>query len=448
MKNLKIVLLTVVLGLIGNGAVSQDTYNFTQFYFNPALLNPSLTGADGRLAMFMGYRKQWSGIEGAPTIGTFSIQAALPTRLNLGFTASNDRNGLISTSAAMFTGGYSIPVSDMNVIRFGISGGAAWNKVDLNALRFTTAGDPVQSSLLASNFQVIGNVGVSFHSPTFHFGISVPNIFEPAYLSEKSFSVSKINPFSTIIAHASNRFYFAKDKNVFEPYLVYRYNQFGPGQLEAAAVLHLQNMVWLGASYKQNYGISALAGLKLKGKTAIGYSYSIKNMGENQISAPSHEIQLGILLGTRLKKIPTYSFVDTEKEKKRAKSLKELQAEKKQRDVANKLAMEKKKKQMEAKKTPVKAPEKKEPVVASNKPKEEVKTPPKTTPPTTTTNNTSTKPPTTTQNPGLSGGPRMKQKVDLLSNTEPPTTTTTPTTQQQTTPAQSLADLRAEVGLG
>ena len=325
--------------------MAQDTYNFTQFYFNPALLNPSFTGSDGRLAMYASFRRQWAGIEGAPTIGNFSLQTALPNRVNIGFNASNDKNGLLSTSGVLFTGGYSLPLSETNFLRFGISVGAAWNKVDLTALKFSTASDPVQTSLLSSNFQVMGNVGFSFHSPTFHAGLSVPNIFDPAYLSSESFSVSKINPFGAIIAHASNRFYFAKDKNIFEPYLIYRYNQNAPSQVEAAAVIHLQNLVWFGGSYKQNFGISALAGFKLKGQTAIGYSYSLKNTGLNQLSAPSHEIHIGILLGARQKKIQVYSFVDTEKEKVHHKTPQQIAAEKKkQTDLAKKKEEEEKKK--------------------------------------------------------------------------------------------------------
>ncbi len=330
---------------------AQNTHNFTQFYFNPALLNPSYTGTDGRLAAYVSYRKQWVGIEGAPTVSNFSLQTALASRASFGLNANNDKNGVISTSGFLLTGAYAIPVSDKNYFRFGISIGAASNKVDINNLKFASAGDPVQTSLLANNFQLAGNVGFSFHTPTFHAGLSVPNIFDPAYLSSESFSVSKVNPFGTIIAHASNRFYFAKDKNLIEPYLIYRYNQVGPGQLEFAMVMHLQELVWVGGSFKQNYGISALAGLKLKGQTAIGYSYSIKNTGTNQLAAPSHEIHLGLLLGPKQKKAHAYSFVDAAKEKIR-KTPQQLAAEKKKAadELARKKAEEKQKQDLAAKK--------------------------------------------------------------------------------------------------
>ena len=94
--------------IIAYSSNAQNTYNFTQFYFNPALLNSSYTGSDGRLAAYVSYRKQWVGIEGAPTIANFSLQTALVNRASFGLNVSNDKNGVISSSGILFTGGYSI----------------------------------------------------------------------------------------------------------------------------------------------------------------------------------------------------------------------------------------------------------------------------------------------------------------------------------------------------
>jgi type IX secretion system PorP/SprF family membrane protein len=421
-------LIVVLVGITSVSSLGQDTHNFTQFYFNPSLLNPSYTGVDGKVALYAGFRKQWAGIEGAPTISNFSLQSALPSGLNIGLNLANDKNGLLSTSGALLTGGYTLPITPTNFIRFGISVGAAFNKIDVGNLKFADdVLDDVQASLLSSNMQVLGNVGLSFHGSTFHAGVSVPNIFQPVYLSSESFSITKISPFESITVHASNRFYFARDKNVFEPYLIYRYHQNAPAQIEAAAVLHLQNLIWVGGSYKQDFGISALAGFKLKGQTGIGYSYTMKNTGANQLSSPSHEIQLGILLGQRHKKIPVYSFVNTDKDKKTAK---ELQADKKQQAVAKQKALErqraldKQKRELIAKKSANAA--KKDPVViaknTNSAKKDPVKDPVKKDP-----IKEPAKDPVITKEPekveNHSGGPRLKQKEDFLAteNTADPT---------------------------
>ncbi len=318
-------LLTLALAfLISTIGFAQNTANFTQFYFNPALLNSSLTGVEGRASMFISYRKQWVGFNGSPSIGNFSLQTALPNRVNLGLNLATDKQGLINTSSALFSGGYTLPLSLTQTIRFGFSLGFASTQVDVNALNYVDAGDQTITNALKSNFQPIGNLGASIHGQTFHFGLSIPNLFQPLVLSTNSFGVPEIKPLDNLVAHASNRFYYQKGKFMFEPYVVYRFNKSLPSQLEVAALMHLNNVLYLGASYKANYGISALAGYRVSKLMALGLSYSLPSGGTSSINSPSLEIQLGILFGKRNTKIPHYSFVDTELEKKHHKTALEL----------------------------------------------------------------------------------------------------------------------------
>lgn len=220
---------------------AQDFSNFVQFYVNPALINPALTGADGKTALYLSYKKQWSGIEGAPTIANASLQVATPKMVNLGFNVANEKLGLLSTSSLMLTGGYTIALQNSAMVRFGFSLGAGWNKVDLASLNFGSVSgnsDPILTDLLDSNFQLLGNAGVSFHASSFHIGLSLPAIIQPTYLTKDAFSLQKVNPLGSAIIHSSYRIYFANDQHVFEPYLIYRFNQSLPSQIEAAGVLH------------------------------------------------------------------------------------------------------------------------------------------------------------------------------------------------------------------
>ncbi|HMI67201.1 MAG TPA: PorP/SprF family type IX secretion system membrane protein, partial [Cyclobacteriaceae bacterium] len=231
---------------------AQDISNFSQFFLNPYMLNPSYVGIEGRSAFFLAYRKQWTTIQGAPVLANLSFHTPLSKRLSLGLNLNSDKRGITNTSSVLLTLGYSVPIDKETFIRFGLSAGYAYNSIDWEKVGTFT--DPALSTLLTKTSTLLGNAGVSFHKKTFHAGIALPNIFQPIYLSNESFTVTALKPFQSVVVHASNRFYFSKDKNVFEPYLIYRLNNGLPSQLEAAAIVHLQHVVWVGASYKQQFG--------------------------------------------------------------------------------------------------------------------------------------------------------------------------------------------------
>lgn len=328
---------------------AQDQTNFTHFYLNPYLINPSYAGIDGRASLMLLYRKQWSTIKDGPQIGNVTFHAPISRRISFGISATDDQKGLLHSSGGMLSFAYNVPLSPQSFFRFGMSGGIASNSVDLQKLELS---DPALANLLDNNMSVLGNAGVSVHLHTFHAGFSLPVIFAPSYVSKDAFTITEIDPFQSIIFHFSNRFYFNNDRNVFEPYAMYRMIDGLPPQFEVAGILHMNHAVWIGGSFKEDFGISALGGIKLKNSLAIGAAYTLKNSGINELNSPTYEVSLGILFGKRRDQTPLYSFVHTEKEKikKKGKSSSEQIAEKRKQDeIARKKAMDEaaKKKQQE-----------------------------------------------------------------------------------------------------
>lgn len=308
----------------------QESAHFAQFYFNPSSLNPSFTGIDGQAAAFLSYRKQWVGIEGSPAVSHFSFQAPNPKRLAIGLNFNQDKRGVIGTSSFLLTTAYNIPLNKQAYMRFGFSLGAGFFRTDIDALKFgSQSTDPILSGLLQNDIQFLGNSGISIHTKTFHFGLAIPHLFRANYLSSTPFSVGSFKPFDQLILHGSYRYYIQKGRFLFEPYVNYRLNAVVPSQLEVATILHLQNLVWFGASYKQDFGISGMAGYKFSPTVALGYAYTIKNTGLNELASPSHEVQLGFLFGTRHRNIPVYSFVNSEKPKFKGRPVNQIAQKKK-----------------------------------------------------------------------------------------------------------------------
>ncbi len=313
-------LILFFISLLHYLASAQDTGNFTQFFFNPYSLNPSFAGIDGRGALFLSYRKQWSGIQGGPSIANVSFHTPLKSSgLSFGINAANDQRGILSKSGMLMTMAYSISLGEHNYLRFGLSGGGSWNTIDLDKIQ-NLGTDPALANILGQNASVIGNAGISLHLKSFHIGAAIPNIFSPAFVSKDAFTITDVRPFEAFVVHASNRFYFSKGKHIFEPYAVYRLNTGLPSQYEVAGVLHLNHVVWMGGSFKQDFGVSALGGIKLNKRFALGGSYTIKNSGINELSFPTYEVHLSLLGGPTNAKnkkknavAPSaYSFVDTE----------------------------------------------------------------------------------------------------------------------------------------
>jgi type IX secretion system PorP/SprF family membrane protein len=298
---------TVVIILMACASVSGQEN--VLFFVNPYTFNPSYAGVEGRPSFSLSYRRQWIDVEGSPRTGNLSFHLPLKKYVSVGASLVNDKRGLFNTTAVMVSGAYTVLLGDFKSMRFGISAGGGTSKLDLSEV--DDAQDP--ALLNAGNSFLQGNAGISFHLKSFHGGITLPNLFEPSYISGNA---STFNPLQNLVVHASNRFYWLRNKHMLEPHLLYRYRRGQPSQFEAVIVYHMNNVIWLGGSYKQGYGNSAFLGFHFNKALGVGYSYTFKTASGNELNSPSHEIQLTLLLGQKRKDIPFYSFVDTDKEKR------------------------------------------------------------------------------------------------------------------------------------
>ena len=281
----------------------------TQFFVNPYIFNPSYAGVEGRPAFYLNYRRQWINVDGSPQVGNLSFHAPLKKFLSLGVNVNNDKRGLFNTTSGLISGAYTVLLGDFKSLRFGISAGGGVSSLDLS----NVADNQDPALLNAGNSFLQGNAGVSLHIRSFHGGIALPSIFENSYISGNA---AAFKPLQSVLLHASNRFHWNKNKHVLEPHIIYRYNSVIPSQLEMALVYHVNNIVWLGGSYKQHMGSSAFAGFHFNKVFGLGYAYTFKTQSGSELNSPSHEIQLTLLLGAKRKDIPFYSFVDTDKEKR------------------------------------------------------------------------------------------------------------------------------------
>jgi len=329
-------------------SLGQNIPIYTQYIVNPYISNPAYAGLEGKPSAALTYRKQWFGITDAPVTTNFVFHTPLFAGLNMGLNVTQDNYGIFSSSSALLTVGYTLGLGWNHYISFGMSGGAGFQNIDYTNVNIN---DPALTNLLNKNTYLDGNVGFAYHKGNLNIGIALPRIFDTQIYPTESFDAGTLGLIRNYIITTDYMVYFADENFAFQPYALYRsYAGYTP-QIEGGGIFHIKNLLWAGGSYRQNFGIAGLAGVKVNGNFSFGYSYEIPTTKASNINKTSHELQL------------TFSFGEkNNRSKKHATFL-----------ASNKPVKEKKKKEEVAKKEEIKEEktEKKEVVAKKEEPKEE-----------------------------------------------------------------------------
>jgi hypothetical protein len=101
---------------------------------------------------------------------------------------------------------------------------------------------------------------------------------------------------------SSYKWQISEDKLAFEPHAIYYYSKDMPGQFEAIGLLHFMDAIWIGGSYRQDYGVTAYVGINIKDNFKFGYAYEFFNVEPATFNNNTHDIQLALIFGEKKKK--------------------------------------------------------------------------------------------------------------------------------------------------
>jgi len=285
--------------LVITPAVAQELPLNSQIFLNPYYYNPAFAGFEDRPAFYVYRRQQWTGITGAPVTMGFNFHTIFNEKVNFGVNIMNDKRSILNTSKALITFGYRASFDEFHYLSFGLSGGVGFNSIDLDAI---DPDDPAIIDALDKNIFLDGNAGINYYNKGFNLGVSLPKIFKNKVLNVSSFTQGEISPLTDVILMTSYKWQISEDKFAFEPFFVYYYNQDLPGQFEAIGLLHFMDAIWVGGSYRQDYGVTALVGINIKDNFKFGYAYEFFNVEPATFNNNTHDLQLALIFGKKKKK--------------------------------------------------------------------------------------------------------------------------------------------------
>ncbi len=330
-------LLALMLGLSYQG-MAQQSFRFSQFFQNAVTFNPAVSGTEEFVDLKIGYRQHASGLNDAPQ--TFFVSAHAPLskkekqynfqnnslRISdpsmydnlsniqslkrrvshgVGGYIVNDTQGIFSQTNGVLT--YALHYSLGNsFLSFGVGGGVNSRALDLNGVTVgnNEVPDATYQAYLAQQGRITNldvNAGLFFHNENFYIGYSAKRLLQNelfANVSEIS-AAEEIEHYGLlgVRLHVSNTL-------LITPGAFVKYTASGAMLYDINVRVKYDELLWLGASYRNTETVIAMAGLSISNLVNLGYSYDLGIGDINDFRSGVHEIGLGFMLFNKKETAP------------------------------------------------------------------------------------------------------------------------------------------------
>ncbi len=327
----------VIALLFCSGALfSQQEAQFASGFQNPYIYNPAAGGLSSVTQIDLVARLQWVGYGGGPKTINFSghsiVGAGNSARLQeynpegkfmharpavtvgalkhvVGGRIMSDEIGVFNKVGVY--GSYAIHLPVTKEFNIGAGVGLGWgnHRINSNRVILADAMDDAYAAALGSTAQqhiFDANAGLVFYGKGLFFGASMTH----ALKNKAAFNGVETQSFY-------NRHYFLQlsyglkvGKSVLEPGVIAKFADNSPVNLDFGARFIYKNAMWLGIYGRTSNNLVFQFGTTVVENIYISYAYE-HSMGKIRNAASgTHEIQLGIYIGKRVKKVKE---TDTEK---------------------------------------------------------------------------------------------------------------------------------------
>lgn len=306
----KFVTLTTLLLLLAlaGGVYAQQVPVFNQYIFNPYVYNPARAGSGENGQLFLGHKKQWANMPGAPSSSILTFELPLYAQNSgVGMTFYADQSHIFSKVGGSFTYAYHIRTGDADdqLLSFGVSGGFLNQRIDFSKAQIQTADDPTLLTKAQSStaFEVAFGLRYTYKRLTLDF--SAPQLANTSirYLDDQGGSgLSEFKLVNHFLAGARYKIPLSIENQLYlEPVAMVRAVVNLPVQYDLNFLLNWHNKVSVGGGWRSGgaggvfaSGINASFAAHINDNITIGYIYE---MGGRQSLRPflgdTHEFSLG-----------------------------------------------------------------------------------------------------------------------------------------------------------
>lgn len=281
-------ILVVMLMIAFVKAFAQQDSQYTNYMYNTMSINPAYAGNRGGLSVFGLHRTQWVGLDGAPKTGITSINGPIKdSNVAIGISFVNDKIGPSDENTVSADMSYTIRTSYNSKLSFGVRATANLLNVNFSKLDTYDLTDPLFQNNIENRFSPNIGTGAFFHTDRFYVGLSVPNILETSHYNDNISTTAKERMHFYLISG----YVFDLSKDIkFKPAFMTKAVSGSPLQLDITANFMINEKFVLGAAWRWDASVSALAGFQVSKNWLLGYGYDAETTKLANYNSGSHEI--------------------------------------------------------------------------------------------------------------------------------------------------------------
>jgi type IX secretion system PorP/SprF family membrane protein len=294
-------ILAATIGVVmATSLFAQQEVMISHYMFNGLFLNPAYAGSHPYMSASLLHRSQWVKLDGAPKTQVFGIDAPiLNNKLGVGLSVINDKIGDTGQLEINGNVSYHLQLDSENKHRlsFGIKAGVTNYTARLTQTEVWDENDPVFSADINNQLIPRFGAGVYYYSERVYVGFSIPTIY--AADSKIKFNVDN-NDNSYYTSHMylnAGVVINASEKVKIKPSTLIKYETNSPINIDINCNVLWNNLIWLGASYRNGDAIVALLDVNITPQLRAGYSYDFTISKLNNYSNGTHEIMIGYQFG-------------------------------------------------------------------------------------------------------------------------------------------------------
>ena len=278
--------------LLASVSFAQQDAQYSQYMFNPLVLNPAYAGSRESISIVALHRNQWIGITGAPKTNTLSVHAPLKNqKLGVGLHLLTDDIGPKSTAGVLGSFAYRIKLKS-GKLSFGLRAGIYSYRFKWNEIDYKDPTDIYNSSSQSKKMVSTYDFGMYYYTNSFYIGGAISHLDKDNYTASNGVSGATASLSSHFIGTVGKAFRFS-DAVTFKPSMVIKTVKNAPGSVDLNGSFLFSGKFWLGLGVRSNNGLIFNFEINPTRKLRLGYAYDYQMNKLRTVSRGTHELFIG-----------------------------------------------------------------------------------------------------------------------------------------------------------